>query len=162
MRKFFWVAVIASTSLWGQTSTATYDSEFQAAKKSVEAWMGFRLVIYEDGASLALSEARFTADSIAVSINQLRSFQSSQELAQFLAHAAAHARLGHPERWATLAKAVAILTPDRAAKSLEVNTRAELEAAALPVAGEFMESAGCAPGSCAMFGLLLRAARTPI
>jgi hypothetical protein len=37
-----------------------------------------------------------------------------------------------------------------------------MEAAAAPVAAEFMESAGCAPASCAMFGLLFRAARTPI
>jgi Zn-dependent protease with chaperone function len=164
MRKLCLVAVSLSSFLWAQPPES---AELQAAKKPVEMWMGRQLVIYE-GVPVALPsgavfvaprEARITAEVIAVSMDQLRSFQSSQELAEFLAHAAAHSRLGHPERLATLAKAVAILAPDRAASILNAKTRAEMEEETKPVAAELMESAGCAPGSCGMFGLLLRAAR---
>ena len=154
MRNIFLLAVVASSITLGQSPQAVESPELQAAQKPVELWMGRQLVLYEDASALPAgatritpSEARITGDSIAVSMSQIRAFQSSQELAEFLAHAAAHARLGHAERMATIA---------------EARARAEMEKEAEPVAAEFMESAGCAPaGSCGMFGVLLRAARRP-
>jgi Zn-dependent protease with chaperone function len=162
MRTLLLAALLASACVWSQTSGAKDNSEFLAAKKAVEMWMGCSLAIDQDDSAFAPREARFAAGSIRVSTTQLRSLHSSQEFAEFLAHAAAHTRLGHPERLVTLSKAIAILGHDRrAAGVLEANTWAEMEKAVEPVAAELMETAGCAPGSCAMFGLLLRGALRP-
>jgi Zn-dependent protease with chaperone function len=162
MRKVLLAVITASACVWSQSSSANDTAEFLAAKKAVEMWMGRPLMIDRDTSDFAPREARFAAGSIVVSTTQLRSLHSSQELAEFLAHAAAHARLGHPERLVTLSKAIAILGPDRrAAGVLQANTLAEMEKAVEPVAAELMETAGCAPGSCAMFGLVLRGALRP-
>ena len=162
---------IACLALHGQTPESP---DLQSArKKPIETWMGRPLLIYEDAASIPIEtlrsmpfpfpqdrrEARIGADLIAVSLDQIRTFQSGQELAEFLAHATAHARLGHSERMAMLSLASGILAPDRSASTLVARTRAEMEKEAEPVAAEFMATSGCAPGPCQMFGLLLRAAR---
>jgi len=149
MRNVFLVAIVGSLIALGQSRRVVENPELQAAKKPVELWMGRALVIVDEASAqpegrTRISEARITADSIGVSMSQIRAFQSSQELAEFLAHAAAHARLGH---LTTVA---------------EPRGRAEMEKEAEAVAAELMESSGCAPaGSCGMFGLLLRAARRP-
>jgi hypothetical protein len=172
MRKLC-LAVVASSIVYAQSPEAVAARELQEAQKPVETWMGSRLVIQEDAPSQLPAgesarpapvpkEAQIRTGSIMVTMSQMRAFQSSQKLAEFLAHAAAHVRLGHPERLDTLSKARGILAPDqRAAGVLAAETRAQMEKEAEPVAAEFMETAGCARGSCAMFGLLLRAARRP-
>jgi hypothetical protein len=149
------------------------------AAKPIEAWMGRVLVIGEGPAPGPIPilrpalfpqpydfrEAQITSEAIYVSMDQIRAFRSSQELAQFLSHAAAHARLGHPARMAEVMTELAVLNtthaPEQVATSFETRTRMEMEEAAAPIAEEFMQSTGCAPGPCQMFGLLLRAVRRP-
>jgi hypothetical protein len=141
-------------------------AELKVSKQPVEAWMGRSLVIYDKAVNGILfplrpepREAAVTADAVALPVSQLRKFQSGDELAQFLAHAAAHASLGHPERMKTLNKAMGILGGDRAAQRLRAETLATLEVEAGPVAAKLLESAGCGAGPCAMFEALLRAVK---
>lgn len=169
--------VLGTSGLFAQSSVN--GDTLREAAKPIETWMGRALVLYTGSRLDPLPamrahqfpqpfdprEALVTPDTIYVSMSQMQTFRSSQELAEFLAHAAAHAKLGHPDRMAEIMTEVAILdtthTPERVATTLEIRTRAEMEETAAPIAMEFMDSAGCAPGSCAMFGLLLRAARRP-
>ncbi len=171
---------LTAATLWAQVVDPISSVALRDAAKPVEAWMGRALVVYggSPAAPVAAQRARqfpqpfdareaiVTPNAVYVSMAQMQAFRSSQELAEFLAHAAAHAKLDHPARMEEVMREVAILdtthAPERVATTLEIRTRAEMEEATVPVAAEFMESAGCAPaGSCGMFGLLLRAARRP-
>jgi len=149
----------------------------QQALGPVQAWVGRALVLivnpppdpapFQRAAQfpqpLDPLEAVVTPGSVYLSIAQILSFRSSQELAEFLAHAAAHARLRHPERMAEVMTEVAILNtthaPPEVAETLQIRTRKEMEEEAAPVTAEFMATSGCAPGPCQMFGLLLQAVR---
>jgi hypothetical protein len=161
MRTLFLV-VIASLSASSQSRRAPDTPELQAAKQPIESWMGLKLVIFDDGLPQKSEEPRrstprepvVNADSTSISSNQ---FSAGHELAEFLAHAAAHASLGHPERLVTLRKAVGILGPGRAGPVLQTETLATLEREAAPVVAEFMAKSGCSPATCKMFADLLQA-----
>ena len=72
-------------------------------------------------------EAIVTPNAVYVSMAQMQAFRSSQELAEFLAHAAAHAKLDHPARMEEVMREVAILdtTAPDADQQLRVEPRSD-------------------------------------
>ncbi len=170
---------MAAGILCAQVEDPVSTEALRAAAGPVEAWMGRSLVIYAGAAldpprvlrtrqfpqPLDPREAMVTPGTIYVALEKLRAFRSGQELAEFLAHAAAHAKLGHAERMAQVTTEVAILStthaPEKVASSLEARMRVEMEQEATRTAAEFMNSSGCSPAACAMFESLLRTAPLP-
>jgi hypothetical protein len=168
---------ITAAVLYAQNPVST--EALRAAAGPVEAWIGKPLVIYTGAVldpppvlrarqfpqPLDPSEAVITPDAIYVPLARFLAFRNGQELAAFLAHASAHAKLRHPERMAEVMTEVAILNtthaPEKIASNLEVRTRTEMERDATATAVEFMNSSGCTPTACAMFESLLRASPRP-
>ena len=175
MRPLF--VALTAIALCAQSPVQFLDEEqIRTAAGAIEVWMGGPLRIYSGTVQAVpplmaarfpnqyeASEAYLTNREILVSINQMRAFRSPQELAQFLSHAVAHARLGHAQRMSEVLTEAAILNTTHApgviAENLLTRTRREMEDATIPVAAELMRSSGCVPGPCAAFAQLLRATR---
>ncbi len=157
MRKLCSIALAAAVGGWSQAPPDT--AEFRAAKQAIEAWMGCPLSLYEDRTKFPAAkpkEPQFGETAVTLSMKQLLTFESGQELAESLAHGAAHVRRGHSAKLATLSKAMGILGADRSARVLQAETRAEIEEEAKAMAAELMKTAGCDPGPCPMFDALLK------
>lgn len=136
----------------------------QPTPTPLEQWLGAPLVILPDAPPRTDGEAFIDNGVIFVPAAQLRAFRDPAEAARFLSHAAAHLKLRHgaeyQARMGTLERA-AQFTFHFPLEKMEAALRGQLETEAATVAAEFLAKSGCAPGPCAMFGELLRAARLP-
>ena len=155
-------------------SVVTTPAVMEAAAP-VEQWLGSKLVIYETAGNIPEAviamfpstpepgEALITPTAVFVWKGRFAQFRSSFELAEFLSHAAAHARLKHAEAWMDKLAAARVLGTTHAPAELSTQmlerTRKEFEAEAETQATEILGTADCAPGPCAAFGRLLAAVR---
>lgn len=168
--------------LWSQVLGVPERQELTApalrqAAAEIEPWLGLRLVFYQGPPVSPMpasmlpvfpqpydpAEASITPNGIYVSAQQAATFRTARAFAEFLSHAAAHARLGHAERMQQVAREALILNsthaPERIAEELLARTRKEMEEAAAPVAAEILAASGCAAEACERFGSLLRELR---
>ena len=139
-------------------SVVTTPAVMEAAAP-VEQWLGSKLVIYETAGNIPEAviamfpsapepgEALITPTAVFVWKGR---FRSSFELAEFLSHAAAHARLKHAEGWMDKLAAARVLGTTHAPAELSAQmverTRKEFEAEAETLATEILGTADCAPG----------------
>jgi hypothetical protein len=153
-------------------------TRFRETAAPLENWLGKRLVIFDDGLqnfseypflviyppTREFTEASITPDAIYISLSQLRNFPSAAALADFLSHAAAHAKLNHPAKFQEQAAMERILrdsphVPEKYPDTLHERIRKEFEAEAATVAREFRAASNCTEQSCELFTRLLAAAK---
>jgi hypothetical protein len=140
----------------------------EQARGPVEQWLGRKLIVFEGTSPTTQplfivfpsqqesNEALITPSAVFVPKAKFLEFRSGFELAEFLSHAGAHAKLGHAQKWTQ--------TVERAASGSGntvdlLKARKELEDEAESTAPQFLEQADCGPGPCSRFGRLLAAVR---
>ena len=151
---------------------------FHETAVPLEDWLGKRLVVFDDSLQnfpelpiLVIypparepAEATITTSAIYVSLSQMRGFASPAAFADFLSHAAAHAKLNHPARFQEKYTVERVLresphVPDKYADAMRERVRVEFESEALAVARELRATSNCTVQSCEAFEHLLAVAK---
>lgn len=179
MKALFLVTLLAQLSptstedLIRGNVTVVETPAIEQARGPVEQWLGRKLVVYEGTSPTTQplfivfpsqqesGEALITPSAVFVPKAKFLEFRSGFELAEFLSHAGAHAKLGHAQKWTEKVEQARILAASHGANYTVdlAKTRKELEEEAESAAPDFLEQADCGPGPCARFGRLLAAVR---